>query len=566
MKSGELHVKVGGEFHCLTSTPMNTNNNISTKQPANATETPPAAGSKALTIYYLATAAVCGAIVMMIEVLGSRVVGPFFGVSLFVWTSLITVTLLALALGYGVGGHLSDRFNSAKYLYAIIFVSALFCLLIPFIKVPVLKACMHLGLRGGAFVAASILFGPTLFLLGCVSPYLVKLSARQWHSVGKTVGGLYAVSTLGSTLGSVVTGFWVVGYLGIDKSLYIVALGLGAVAIGYFVFFQRSWKPVLVLLVASVAYPQTHSYSKKLDDGTVLNMLDHVENFYGSIKILESESRAKHARYLLLDNMIQGGVDLQNGLSVFPYTYHMQFLSVANNPNGARCLGIGMGVGIVLKWLEQQGKVCDVVDINPKIFEMSQRYFDYVPKGQRYVQDGRYFLEHDASRYDYVVLDAFSGEQTPAHLLSKEAMLAINRKLNPGAVLSINIISRLEDVNGATRAVAKTLKSVFDNVEVYPVFDIDNSDLNSKIGNIIILAYQGNVRPLNFSVIGDFTVHPYYKSRIADLLGKMYQLKDLSSAVVLSDDYNPVDYFDADAREQIRWEVLKGIDLDFLLL
>ena len=531
-----------------------------------ASSSQPSRVSFALKSYYLITAAVCGAIVMMIEILGSRVVGPFFGVSLFVWTSLITVTLLALALGYALGGHLADRYHAARYLYMIIMLSALFCLLVPFIKVFVLKACMNLGLRGGAFVSALILFGPTLFLLGCVSPYLVKLSTHEWHRMGKTVGGLYAISTLGSTLGSLFTGFWMVGFLGIDHSLYLIGLLLAILAAGYFILFQRNWIPLTVLVLAAFIYPQAHPYHKQLADGTVLNKIDQVENYYGSIKILESVSESQHARYLLLDNMIQGGIDVQSGLSIFPYTYHMQFLSYAHNPQGKRCLGIGMGIGIVLKWLEQQGIICDVVDINPKMFEVAERYFNYVPKGKRYIEDGRYFLEHNDNRYDYVMLDVFSGELTPAHLLSQEAMQAIRRKLNPGAILSINLISRLEGVSGATASVIKTLQSVFDTVEVYPVFDIEHSDVRKKIGNIIVVAYQGSTQPINYAAIADFQVHPFYRRKVAGLLGKKYQIVDFSHALLLSDDYNPIDYFDADAREQIRWEVLKGIDLDFLLL
>jgi len=542
---------------------------MSNKNPDNSSENPHARVSRAEQIYYLVTAAVCGAIVMMLEVLGSRVVGPFFGVSLFVWTSLITVTLLALALGYAVGGRLADRFHQPHYLYALILLSALFCLLIAPSKVWVLKACLSLGLRSGAFVSALLLFGPCLFLLGCVSPYLVKLSARQWRHVGKTVGSLYALSTLGSTLGSVFTGFWMVGYLGSNKSLYAIGVILMLLALGYFLLFHRRWKPLLgaalLLLLATVSFPDEQAYAKRLAGGTELRKIDQLENYYGSIKILESKSESGTARYLLLDNMIQGGIDVDNGMSIFPYSYHMQFLGMAHNPNGSRCLGIGLGVGVVLKWIEQHGKVCDVVDINPAIFEMAKRYFAYTPKGQRFVQDGRYFLEQNSQRYDYIFLDVFSGELTPAHLLSREAMQAIDKKMNPGAVLTINLISRLEG-DSATASVVKTLQSVFDHVAVYPVFDVERENVNEKIGNIILLAYQGKAREADYSAFNGQDIHYFYRTKILNLLGKKYHLRTTASALLLSDDYNPVDYIDAESREKIRWDVLKGIDLDFQLL
>src|SRR5512134_3066126 len=103
-------------------------------------------GSAALVYYLSISAVVCGALVMVIEILGSRVIGPFFGVSLFVWTSLITVTLVALAAGYAAGGVLSDRRGTPDTLYAIVLAAGLLVLLVPFIRAPVLRACVPLGL------------------------------------------------------------------------------------------------------------------------------------------------------------------------------------------------------------------------------------------------------------------------------------------------------------------------------------------------------------------------------------------------------------------------------------
>jgi len=180
--------------------------------------------SRGLLAYLLFTAVLSGALVMVIQVLGSRVVGPFFGVSLFVWTSLITVTLLALAIGYAVGGLLADRFQRPEYLFGIILFAGLLVLLIPILKGPILKACLPLGLRTGAFASTLILFGPVLLLLGCVSPYLVKLATNGLKNLGRTVGGLYALSTIGSTVGTVLTGFVLIAYFSVDQILpFLVA-------------------------------------------------------------------------------------------------------------------------------------------------------------------------------------------------------------------------------------------------------------------------------------------------------------------------------------------------------
>jgi hypothetical protein len=132
------------------------------------------------------TALLCGAVVMVVEVVGARIISPFFGVSLFVWTSLIAVTLLSLSLGYVLGGILADRKPHARVMYLLIFVAGLAVMAIPLLKGFVLVRSMGVGLRAGSLLSATVLFAPSLLLLGCVSPYLVRLSAREllWEAGG----------------------------------------------------------------------------------------------------------------------------------------------------------------------------------------------------------------------------------------------------------------------------------------------------------------------------------------------------------------------------------------------
>lgn len=158
---------------------------------------------------------------MVIEVLGSRVLGPFFGVSLFVWTSLITVTLVALAAGYAIGGRWCDRRDSPDGLYLILLAAGFLVLLVPWLKPVVLKASLPLGLRWGALASALLLFGPALFLLGCVSPYVIKLAAREMQHLGETVGAYYAASTAGSVAGTIVTGFFLIPTLGVNRIFWL---------------------------------------------------------------------------------------------------------------------------------------------------------------------------------------------------------------------------------------------------------------------------------------------------------------------------------------------------------
>ena len=518
--------------------------------------------SRGLLAYLLFTAVLSGALVMVIQVLGSRVVGPFFGVSLFVWTSLITVTLLALAIGYAVGGLLADRFQRPEYLFGIILFAGLLVLLIPILKGPILKACLPLGLRTGAFASTLILFGPVLLLLGCVSPYLVKLATNGLKNLGRTVGGLYALSTIGSTVGTVLTGFVLIAYFSVDQIFALSGGLLMALAAFYFVIFQRRWWVLLVLVLPFLLYQPQQPVSKIGADGTKIDLVHREDNFYGDVKVVDYSYGKKHYREMLIDGMIQGGIDLADNESIYEYNYFIQFLTYMLAPEGKRCLVIGLGLGAIPTWYEKQGIKCDVVDINPAVANIARDYFNFKISGDMVIEDARYYLSSTDRRYDYIVLDVFSGDITPAHLLSVEALSLIRERLLPGGVLAVNLIGSLQKETFMTASVLKTLQTAFDVAEAYPAFDVKTSP--NGVGNIILMAYQGERRTMQIDH-ARFKSHAIVREQVFGVLGKRFEFPADTKAMVLTDAYNPVDFFDGWLREMVRKSILKTTDWDILI-
>ncbi len=251
--------------------------------------------------YLVVTAVLCGALVMVIEVLGSRVIGPFFGVSLFVWTSLITVTLVALAAGYAAGGYWSDRYPTADVLYWMLLAAGLLVLAIPYLRAPVLKAALPLGLRWGALAGSFALFGLPLFLLGCVSPYVIRLAAREMRSLGKTVGGFYAASTAGSVVGTVATGFFLIAYMGVPGIFWICGSLLVALAAGYFALFRGKPYALALLLLAWPAYPRASLPSATMPGGTAVKVVHSADSFYGNLRVVEYQGGNMRTRELVID-------------------------------------------------------------------------------------------------------------------------------------------------------------------------------------------------------------------------------------------------------------------------
>jgi len=513
--------------------------------------------------YLIITAAVCGALIMVVEVLGSRVLGPFYGVSLFVWTSLITVTLVALAGGYAAGGILSDRRSSPDYLYGIIFLAGVLVLFVPLLKAPVLQVCLSLGLRAGSLASAFCLFGPSLFLLGCVSPYIVRIAAREMANIGRTVGMFYAVSTVGSFLGTLVTGFVLIAYLGVNRILLLVGVVLIVLAAGYFLAFRKRWQVFAAVLVLPLMLTSTGgTVTRTLPNGTTVSRIFDTDSFYGNLKVVDYSFGTAHTRELMIDGLIQGGVDLNSGLSVYEYAYLMEYIPRLLRPDGRTCLVVGLGAGVVPLWYEQQGVRVDVVDIDPAVPEIARRFFGFHVSGDVVISDARYFLGRTEKRYDYIVLDVFNGDTTPGHVLSIEAVRLLKARLADRGILAINLAGSLKTENYMTASVVKTLRAAFRNVQIYPAFDPDDE---RGWGNLGIMAYDFPAATVDRGKLARLPVHALAAKSLSPVIGTTFTFPEQTPSIVLSDDYNPIDFYDLWLKENIRREILKSTNWDILI-
>lgn len=185
------------------------------------------------------TVATAGAAVMMLELLGTRIIGPFYGVSLYVWSSLISVALIALSLGYYLGGVIADKETGFQLSHAIA-LAGLTAAAIPFISHPILLWTNDLGMRGGAFVSALLLFTAPLTLLGMVGPQVIKMATLRREGVGMAVGSVYAISTVGSVVGTLLLGFFLLPELGSQVILYGVSVALILLAL-VVALYERRW-------------------------------------------------------------------------------------------------------------------------------------------------------------------------------------------------------------------------------------------------------------------------------------------------------------------------------------
>lgn len=298
-----------------------------------------------------ATVFLTGASVMVIELLGTRMIAPFYGTSLYVWSSLISVTMIALAFGYFTGGRLADS-SKPVGLAVVIALAALLTLLIPWMTRPILLMTDPLGLRGGAFVSSFLLFAPALTLLGMVGPFAIKLATLQLNSVGSSSGSIYAMSTLGSVIGTLILGFFLFPLVGSREILIVLGLLLMGLALVIALVerrnlgFRYTVAPCLALAALGlVLLPGIIGSGKTFDDNGKFKIVSEHESLYGWVRVIDQPGN--DLRMLTSDASTIGAASISTGKNLLTYQ-EIVGLIPALRSSMQRALIVGLGLGI---WL-----------------------------------------------------------------------------------------------------------------------------------------------------------------------------------------------------------------------
>ncbi|MFQ5911689.1 MAG: fused MFS/spermidine synthase [Nitrospinota bacterium] len=450
------------------------------------------------TVSLLVVVFTVGGAVMVLEILGSRILGPYFGAGLYVWSGIISVTLLSLALGYWLGGLLADRWNQLSTLTGLTFAAALLILLIPTARPLVLTHAGRLGFRPGVLVSAFLLFFPPLTLLGMVTPAAVKLHTRNLANLGLTAGRLYAVSTLGSLLGTLLTGFVLLPAFGTARVLHFTAglLVLLALITGARNKCSQSLVPLvgLAVLLFPILGRQTPA-GQMIDPWRVLH---RSESLYGNLVVAESGT----TRHLLVDGTVQSAIELKSRELVF--ASHRLILEIlgrvapARGQTRSRLLVVGLAGGVLPTKLSDSRWDIQIVEIDGRMPEVARDFFGWNPRRFRFTEDdGRHFLQTHTERFDAIVLDAFVGEVIPAHLLTRESFELARARLRPHGLLLLNTIAFQRGKSTVIPAsIARTLSTAFSHVVLCPLRKEGN------FGNIVFVAAGQERVPRPFAPAG----------------------------------------------------------------
>lgn len=558
--------------------------NHDTAAPAKAAE-PARPGARDYSRLIKTVAFTCGAACMALEMVGVRLLEPYLGSTIYVWGAIIGIFLGSLALGYYLGGMLADRFPRFSTLGTLVFISALWTFAIPpaAIMIGGWASDAFADPRWQAFCASLILYAVPSALLGMVSPFLIRLAARNVSSMGRTAGGLYAISTFGSIVGTFLVSFVLTEYIGsmnitwgtgavlllaavlcwlAERNPGNTALMLIGAVIAFFAWGKAAKADAARAIATGFTRESPDSPARQMENGRHLEMR---ESAYHLINVFDGQydyagrtflPAGRAARYMVFNDQLESGCILRDGRPEVPAATacgYVRLLTLGTvitrkAPENIAIIGCGGGIGALMFCHDFPGvKRVDVADIDPDVFALAGKYFNY-PYPDRadspvrsHVVDGRQLLRRtpDAA-WDYIILDAYTaGGRIPKHLISREFFALANQKMADGGVLVANIISGLDGENGRLlAAVRKTAGAVFRHVYVFPRDPAHSS-------NVILVASNHPGERLgaaqlwrNFQEINGKLLKQPVEYAVRNTPASQ---ADLSAAPLLTDDFCPTD-------------------------
>jgi spermidine synthase len=421
---------------------------------------------------------VSGACTMVVEIAGARVISPYLGNTIYTWASAIGLVLAALSAGYYAGGILADRYHDRKHFSIILLAAGILTLTVPILGNIITPFTLLLELSTANLVAALVLV-PASFFFGMVSPYVIKLTSKVGHE-GQGAGRIFAISTIGSIIGSLGTGFILIPNL--EVTFIFILASISMVLMSWLSFPKKGMLLDIVPVAFMVFLTLQVGYANPWEGETIYEG----DSMYYHILVLDGKIDGAPARMILLDNALSTAEDSDGGL-ILDYAIKSRIgYELAVDVKNALVLGIAGGSQIEdLKKHFPEAHV-DGVDIDSKVIEIGKTYFSLEDdeRTDLIVDDARRYVKTTDNVYDLVLLDAFRGRSIPPHLTTQEFLYELKNRMSPDGVVIVNIISSLEgDDADVFIFVYNTFSSVFKNVLVFHIEDDPET-----LMNIIIIA------------------------------------------------------------------------------
>ena len=478
-----------------------------------------------------------GGATMGVEMCASRLLAPYFGNSLPVWGAVIGLLLAYLAVGSAVGGRLADRQPEAALLYKTAAWAGFTVGLVPLLAQPILRYSVvgfsqyRAGPVLGSLIGILALFAVPVVLLGCISPFAVRLSVESASDSGRAAGRIYALSTAGSLVGTFTTVFLLIPNVGTRRTILTISVSVMLIAIvGLFQDGRRKALPYLLLLAAILVLQFLPLGAIRRTEGLIYE----TDSAYNYIQVIRQGEEI--VLKLNEGEGIQSTYKPDQVLTGYFYDYFLLapfFRRQEHRSTVDSLCVIGLAAGTTARQYSATfGSIpIDGVEIDPAVVDAGQRYFDMnLPNLEIIVEDGRYFLAHSQRHYDVILVDAYNPPYIPFQLTTAEFFREVDDHLTPDGVLAINV-ARTEIDYALVNAIASTLHTVYPSVYVM--------DMLGNLNSIVLASRQ----PTALDVVkGRLArqIDPILTDVVARASGRMWEFTQ-PTGEPLTDDRAPIE-------------------------
>ncbi len=419
-----------------------------------------------------------GASVMAAEISGAKILAPFFGSSLYVWSSVMAVTLGGLAGGYFFGGKLSNRNHKETHLLYILMAAVCCLCCMPFMGSVFYISGAHLSLIPAVIISVFILLFPTMLCMGATSPLIISILTHTSAESGENSGKIYAISTVGGILATFLCGFYLIPNAGVTLTLISFAVALALVSL--LLLTKKKSKIFLVIILPVLCFAFYSFSQSKQHRFTVYE----TEGILGKLEIREEPSQANDSviiRKLLINTIVQTEMNLATKESVSEYVHLLEKNSLYF-PKG-KALVLGLGGGVVSNMLVSKGYEVTGVEFDERIIEAAKRFFYLDTSIIAVCDDARHYINNSGKKYDLILFDIFKAEEQPAHVITKQSLVKLKTMLTTNAVVLINTHGYITGKLGlGTQCLLATLKQSGFNLKVCA------SSENEAYRNLLIVA------------------------------------------------------------------------------